>query len=431
MRLIVKSGYHRGQEFSAVKARMILGRHGDCDIQLFDEGISRQHAEITSSNGKTVIRDLGSRNGTLVQGQPISEETTLSHGDEIILGQAKLVLLHYVKRVDPPTPNIEEQATKELSSLTPSPSNMFEEFRMMGRSEAMEKLLKKAAKVAASNVSVLVLGETGTGKELVAEGIHRLSPRKNKPFKVLNCAAIPANLIEAELFGYLKGAFTGAVTNQKGYLEAADGGTLFLDELGEMPLTAQASLLRFLQSGEVKKIGSTETKTVDVRIISATHRDLNQMISEKLFREDLFFRLQVVELKLPALRERGDDRELIAAAALERFSEGRKMLSKESLALIRSYDWPGNVRQLLHAIESANVLADGSMIEVEDFPSAIRPSEDARPSSSSNEAKTLKDIEKQAIRETLERYNGHRTKSAEALGIDRKTLYSKIKEYGL
>ena len=233
---------------------------------------------------------------------------------------------------------------------------------MIGSSNVMKDLYVKIHKVAPTSATVLVNGETGTGKELVANAIHNESPRKDKPIISVNCAAIPETLIESELFGHEKGAFTGAASTREGLVAAADGGTLFLDEIGELPLEAQARLLRVLQEGEVRPIGSIESKKVDVRLVAATHRDLNRLVHEHKFREDLFFRLNVVQLKLPPLRERGKDILALAEIFVKRFcTEMRKpilTLTPEAIQAITTYTWPGNIRELENAIQRSVILCD-------------------------------------------------------------------------
>lgn len=233
---------------------------------------------------------------------------------------------------------------------------------MIGSSTVMKELYAKIHKVSPTNATVLVNGETGTGKELVANAIHRESPRKDKPLISVNCAAIPETLIEAELFGHEKGAFTGAASMREGLVAAADGGTLFLDEIGELPLEAQARLLRVLQEGEVRPIGAVESKKVDVRLVAATHRDLSRLVRENKFREDLYFRINVVQLKLPALRERGKDILALAETFVKRFcAEMRKpalTLTPEAIQAITTYTWPGNIRELENAMQRSVILCE-------------------------------------------------------------------------
>jgi DNA-binding NtrC family response regulator len=240
------------------------------------------------------------------------------------------------------------------------PPNGFE--GIVGNCAAMREVFERIRKVAPTSSTVLILGESGTGKELVARAIHAHSPRRDAPLVTVNCAAVPSSLIESELFGHERGAFTGATSAHAGLIEAADGGTLFLDEIGELPLTVQAQLLRVLQNGEVRRVGSTKVGRVNVRLVAATHRDLARMIQEGTFRSDLYFRLRVVDVKLPALRERGEDIEELALFLLEsicaRLGRPRRTMSPAALQAIRAHPWPGNVRELEHAIERAVILAE-------------------------------------------------------------------------
>jgi DNA-binding NtrC family response regulator len=238
---------------------------------------------------------------------------------------------------------------------------------MIGESPAMQAVFDRIRRVAPTAATVLVLGESGTGKELAARAIHDDSPRQDGPFITVNCAAIPAGLIESELFGHEKGAFTGADRQHRGLVEAAEGGTLFLDEIGELPAEAQARLLRVLQAGEVRRVGATGARHVDVRLVAATHRDLRSLVAEGDFREDLYYRLQVMEIRLPPLRERGDDVQALARALLERachrLNRPPLSLTEEARQAVQRHDWPGNVRELENAIERAVILADGETID--------------------------------------------------------------------
>jgi transcriptional regulator with GAF, ATPase, and Fis domain len=309
VRFIVEEGYNRGQEYSLDKRGNIIGRDADCEIQILEEGISRRHAEICVSKDEITVQDLKSRNGIRLNGLVI-DQASLVLGDRLSLGKVRLLLVAKASSKD-----LEfsvaalERATQSLELDRRSGTfSTFEQFEILGQSEGLRELLGKIKKVAPSRAAVLILGESGTGKELMAHALHRLSPRRTQPFVVLNCAALPAELIESELFGHEKGAFTGALGRKMGLTEAANKGALFLDELGELPLAAQAKLLRFLQSGEIKRVGATKTIKSDVRLLAATHRDIPDMVAHGSFREDLYFRLQVIELKVPALRDRGEDR---------------------------------------------------------------------------------------------------------------------------
>lgn len=298
---------------------------------------------------------------------------------------------------------------------------------IIGNSPAMQTLYSKINKVAPTDATVLICGETGTGKELIANAIHNSSPRAQQPMISVNCAAIPETLIEAELFGHEKGAFTGATQAREGLITAADGGTLFLDEIGELPLEAQARLLRVLQENEVRAIGSVASRKVNIRLLAATHRNLRQMCDEKLFREDLYFRINVVQLDLPALRERGDDILLIATQLLARYCEkiGREVLALSAAAqqAIAEYPWPGNVRELDNIIQRAVILCDAKARELDsaqlDLPSVA--------------AKTpVTSLEDYFVRFVLDNQDAlSETEIAQRLGISRKNLWERRQKMGI
>ncbi len=298
---------------------------------------------------------------------------------------------------------------------------------IIGRSAPMQEIFELIARVAHSDSTVLITGESGTGKELVAQAIHANSPRCYMPFIAVSCGALPDSLLESELFGYEKGAFTGADHTKKGRFELADGGTLFLDEIGEISLKTQVDLLRVLQQREFRRLGGERTIRVDVRILAATNRDLPQAIREKRFREDLFYRLNVIAIHLPPLRERTEDIPLLAEAAIRKCSlemnlEPRK-ITPAALRLLMEYDWPGNVRELENVIERALVIGKQSEILPDDFPFARKDlGAEAYPSS-------LKLMEKLHIERVLETCAGNISRAARELDIDRQTLYNKIAKY--
>ena len=300
---------------------------------------------------------------------------------------------------------------------------------IIGASGPMLAACQLVEKVGPSEATSLVLGESGTGKELFARELHRLSPRKDKPFVALNCAAIPDNLLESELFGYEKGAFTGAVKQTKGKIEAASGGTFFLDEIGDMPLPLQAKMLRFLEERVIERLGGRQTIEVDVRIICATHRKLDELIKEGAFREDLFFRISEIVIEIPALREREADKILLAQTFLDSYSKqnGRSFrgFTDSARAQIDSYDWPGNVRELENRIKRAVVLAEGNQI----LPTDLGFVEGDNGSQSLNLREAREKVEREIIQRALSIYNNNVTHAAEALGISRPSLYSLIKKF--
>jgi DNA-binding NtrC family response regulator len=307
--------------------------------------------------------------------------------------------------------------------------------QMVGESEPMQRVYNLVDMVAESAVTVLLTGESGTGKELVARAIHHKSTRANGPFVTLNCGALPENLFESELFGYEKGAFTGAMTTKVGRFELADGGTLLLDEIGELSLKSQVDFLRVLETKEFRRLGGTKLITVDARIIAATNRNLEEAVKQGDFREDLYYRLNVVPIRLPPLRERGDDIPLLAERFLSEFTAQHrresKDVSRDSMRLLRLYSWPGNIRQLRNLMERLVITVKDSGIQPEHLPEEIQASkEDARTMVVAL-GSSLKDVERETIRRTLAEVTNHREKAAKLLGISLRALQYKIKEYGI
>lgn len=302
---------------------------------------------------------------------------------------------------------------------------------MVGQCTAMREVFERIRKVAPTDSTVLILGESGTGKELAARAVHEASPRKDAPIITVNCAAIPETLIESELFGHERGAFTGAVSAHRGLVEAADGGTLFLDEIGELPAAAQARLLRVLQENEIRRVGSAQSRKVNIRLIAATHRNLEQLVTEGEFRADLYFRLRVVEVRLPPLRERGEDIEKLAhvllTKACQRLNRGRLELAPNAIAAIRSYDWPGNVRELQNAIERAVILCDGALITPELL--ALNMAVSFTGLATDAEASTLEDYFRRYVVEHQDRLT--ETELAKRLGLSRKALWERRQRLGI
>jgi two-component system response regulator AtoC len=318
---------------------------------------------------------------------------------------------------------IENQELKERLKLHYS----FE--KIITKSEKMKEILSIVSRVAQSKTSVLITGESGTGKELIARAIHNTSMRKDKPFVPINCSAIPENLLESELFGYEKGAFTGAVKAKKGKLSIAQHGTAFFDEIGDIPFHVQVKLLRFLQFGEVVPLGSEKTIHVDVRIVSATNQDLLKKIEEGSFREDLYYRLNVVGIHIPPLRERREDIEPLVSHFIEKYRKvsGKTVegISNEAMRYLHDFHWSGNVRELESVIERAIVMSRDNIIDVDDLPMSVTMVQE------SEEGVTLKSIEKIHIKRILSSQGGNVSKAAKVLGIHRNTLTAKMKEYGI
>lgn len=304
---------------------------------------------------------------------------------------------------------------------------------VIGQSKIFREVLDIVARVAGTDATVLIQGESGTGKEVIARLIHKNSPRKDKPFVAINCAAIPDTLIESELFGHEKGAFTDAHTSKPGLVEIANGGTLFLDEVGDLSQYVQPKILRFIETGEFRRVGGNNILKVDVRIISATNKDLNEEVKKGNFREDLLYRLNVVTIRLPSLRERKEDIPLFVEHFLNKKTRGRKRMSPEALQILLDYDWPGNIRELENVVERAAILARDDIIRPEDL--ALKPElkEDYYAKIIKKPVNTLSlaELEKIHIENVLKANNWNKSRTAEILGISLKTLYLKLKRYGI
>jgi two-component system response regulator AtoC len=318
---------------------------------------------------------------------------------------------------------------KEVNQLT-HPSDL------VGKSQIFQDVVSKAVKIAASEAFVLIQGASGTGKELFARLIHQHSSRKDMPFIAVNCAAMPDQLLESELFGHEKGSFTSAIKTKQGLVEVADGGTLFLDEVGDISLTTQPKLLRFLETGEFRRVGGTNTRMVDVRVISATNKNLQEEVKTSRFRDDLLYRLNVVSLRLPDLKERSEDVPLLVDNFLARKSK-TKRISPEAMEILMNYEWPGNVRELEHVIEGAIALSHTDIIDPKDLWMNVALNASPRQTAQSSEPEaddkvmTIDELEKLHIERTLKHNHWNRVKTATALGITAKTLYLKIKRYNI
>jgi DNA-binding NtrC family response regulator len=306
---------------------------------------------------------------------------------------------------------------------------------LVGQSPAMQALARTAQQVAASNATILLRGESGTGKEILARAIHRWSPRRDRPFVTVNCVALSEELLESELFGHEKGAFTGAHQRKLGKVELAHAGTLFLDEIGDIRQALQAKLLRLLQEQEFERVGGTRPIRVDVRFVAATNTDLEQAMKQGVFRQDLYYRLNVVSLRLPPLRERTEDLELLACHFVEKYSAELKRppkpISPAAQALLTEYDWPGNVRELENAIERAVVLATGPDIGPRDLPIVPAAPDEAAPPESAHYHEAVLRFKRELLRATLDRVSGNQTRAAEMLGLQRTYLSRLLKELGV
>ena len=327
------------------------------------------------------------------------------------------------------------QLQTENQRLKNDLSDKFSVDNMVAKSGVMQEVLRTTHKLAQSDANVLIMGESGTGKEIIARAIHYNSRRKDKPLVTVNCPSVPGNLLESELFGHVRGAFTGAIKDRKGKFEEADGGTIFLDEIGDLQLDLQAKLLRVLQEQEFSRLGESRVIKVDVRVIAATNRDLFQLVQEGKFREDLYYRLSVVPIVLPPLRKRVEDIPYLVDFFLQRYAPDKKIrLSDDVYPALMSYHWPGNIRELENLTERLLALASGDVITLDDLPGYIvKPIENTMPAAqkTSGESYSLEEIEKNAIIQALEKANGNQTQAARLLQIPRHVLLYRMKKFGL
>lgn len=426
-RLTITDGESRGQSWLVDRDVIRIGARPDCDVVLSDSTVSRTHAEIVRGREGTILRDLGSTNGTFV-GPVRVREVYLSPETHFRVGKTELVF----------------RPDDELIDVVPSMSNQFE--GLVGHGLAMREVFGVLERIAPTDLTVLVSGETGTGKELVSRALHKRSKRANKPIIVFDCGAAPEGLVEAELFGHERGAFTGAIASREGLFEAADGGTLFIDEVGELPLELQPKLLRALEQREVRRIGSSKARHVDVRVIAATNRNLADEVEAGRFREDLYYRIAVVDLHLPPLRERRDDLPLLVNHLLRRADGGGRGiwgLDPDVEALFRAYHWPGNVRELNNVIERALPFCDGPTVTLQALPDSLRrarpPAPGAVPSipvavSNQMPLKDAKDqiiesFEKQYLEDLIEQHDGNVSRAARVAGMDRKSITRLLKKH--
>ena len=357
------------------------------------------------------------------------EAIKLGASDYITKPFDALEILSLIKRV------VEKQALlKEVLYLRSEVAreNRFE--NLVGRNARMQEIYDLVSRIGDNNATVLLNGESGTGKEVLARAIHQKSNRSQRPFVAVNCAAIPAELLESELFGHEKGAFTGAIATKVGKFELATGGTLFLDEIGHMRLDLQAKILRALQEREIERVGGTRTIKIDVRVLAATNRDLKKAIEDGTFREDLYYRLNVVPITLPDLKDRQEDIPLLANHFVQKFAPesnpAMREIAKEAMAILMSHTWPGNVRELENVIERAVTLGRGPAVEPRDLPPHLAGGTNPLERALAKEA-SLEDLEKDYIAMILRRTKGHQIRAASILGIDRRTLYRKIRRFGL
>jgi len=424
--LLRRKGYHVSQAGSGREALEIV-RHGHCDMVLTDlkmEGVDgmellRQVKAISPHTEVLIFTAYGTVASAVEAmklgaydyiGKPFDEE-------ELLLKVARA---------------LERKAlVREVQELKAELKGHRGAQEIIAKSEAMREVLAKVAQVAPTEATVLIEGESGTGKELIARAIHWASPRRNQPFIPINCSTLPETLLESELFGYEKGAFTGAERGRKGLFEAAHQGTLFLDEIGDMPSSLQGKLLRVLQEGEVRRLGSTKPIRVQVRILAATNQKIEHLVAHGVFREDLFYRLNVVRIPIPPLRSRVDDIIPLAHHFLEIYRKKTKKeikgFSQEAVQALLNHPWPGNVRELENAVERGVILARSLYITPQDLSLGLLPYSGIVP----GDSMTLKELQRRHILSVLQQHGGNQAKAARELGIGRNTLWRRLKQYGL
>jgi two-component system response regulator AtoC len=408
--VIVGTSPPRTLELSA-GSEIVFGRAEDCAVRLDDETLSRRHASLALVDGRLLLRDLGSRNGVKVEGVALRDGSRqLGMGASFRLGKTDVFVT---------VPRVSESGAAEASAL-------------IAADDGMRKVVTAIEKFAPTDLSVLVLGETGVGKEVVANAIHARSRRARGAFVALHCAALPQTVLESELFGHERGAFTGADKRRIGWLESAAGGTLFLDELGELPASTQVKLLRFLETKRLARVGSNDEIEVDVRLVAATNEDLDDAVARGGFREDLYYRVAACVVRVPPLRERRAEIPLLAAMFAERAAAASNRpvpaIEPSALDALARHAWPGNVRELRNAIEHAVALSTGALTAAM-LPESVTgsPMRAARTGLPSDVAS----LERASIEEALELERGNRTHAAKRLGVSRRALLYKMKKYGL
>lgn len=432
LRIDVLSGPDAGRSAMLASSSMIVGTGPECDLRLTDPTVSSRHAAVVPGPAGVLVEDLDSTNGVTVRGLRV-RSTYVESGTDVKLGETVL-------RIDAPSGRLVALASQA------------ELFRgLIGRSEAMREVFGLIEQLSQVDLPVLVTGETGTGKELVARALHEGGQREKKPFLVMDCGAVVADLLRSELFGYERGAFTGASEARAGLLEQAAGGTVFFDEIGELPLSLQPNLLRALEAKEVRRIGAARALPVDFRIVGATHRDLARESRDGRFREDLFYRLSCITIRLPPLRERKEDLPLLASHFLDAFARRNGTVAPpvtdDARAALEAHPWRGNLRELRNAMESASVLARGGPIDgrlvrrvVANAPEQAAPAPtrdvEARVATppapeSGTLPERLQELERRMIEEALEANRHNKKRTAAQLGISLTTLFEKIRRYGI
>jgi two-component system, NtrC family, response regulator AtoC len=395
----------------------LLGRGLEASVLVDHPSVSRVHARVCVKPGLLTLEDLASANGTRVSGRAVPPNTAVpvQVGDAIELGDAVVVIQHgHVERATRPQ--------KEALRL--------------GQSAGMQEVERLVERIAPGTISVMIVGETGSGKEVVADAIHRRSKRATKPFVRLNCAAVAEQLLESEWFGHERGAFTGALQAKPGLLETADGGTVLLDEVGELPLNLQAKLLRVLEERSVLRVGGVKPRRIDVRFLAATNRDIEAEVARGTFRQDLYFRLNGVTLRLPPLRQRREEIAPLARLFIAEQSDLARgkapALDPEALAWLDAYPWPGNVRELKNMMERAVLLATTDVITLKELPTrSRRPASDPPPPPTRSLKDAVAEVEKQRVLDALAEAGGNQKRAAELLGVSRGTLLSRLDAFGI
>jgi DNA-binding NtrC family response regulator len=417
-RLLVVKGPDRGEAIEIGKVAFTLGSGSGCDVPLSDPTISRRHLGIEPGPEGVVARDLGSTNGSFVQGARFTE-LTLGFGTEITIGKTVLKFV----------PN------EEALDLGPSESESYG--ALVGRDPKLRRLFRLLDDVAATDATVLIEGETGTGKELFAEEIHRHSPRKGGPFIVFDCGSVPDEQIESALFGHVRGAFEGAVTDRRGAFEEAHGGTLFLDEIGELPTAVQPALLRAIDKQSVRPVGGTNHTPASVRVVGATSRNLRAEIASKQFREDLYYRVAVIRMLVPPLRDRPEDIPLLVQHFIRQFRPDRPLsVGPQDIERLQRHRWMGNARELRNVVERACALSRGAQLFIDDAleerpPSGAATAPDIDLPFKEAKARVVDAFERGYIDELLKRHEGNLSAAARAAEIDRKHLRELLRKHGL
>jgi DNA-binding NtrC family response regulator len=414
---VVVTGPDRGEQVILAERPITIGSAPSCELVLSDRTVSRRHVTVSLEGSEIIVRDLSSTNGSFTHGSRF-KEIVINYGAEVQLGKTVLKFLPREEAIEPT-----ESEDKNFGEL-------------IGHDAKMRRLFALLRDIAGSETTVLIEGETGTGKELIAEEIHRHSRRANGPFVVFDCGAVPRELIESTLFGHVKGSFTGAIADRRGAFAEAHGGTIFLDEIGELALDLQPALLRALDKRAVRRVGANAYEQVDVRVIAATNRDLREEVAKKAFREDLFYRLAVIRVHLPALRERGRDIDILAEHFMRQFGTGRELrIPPGELSKLRSYNWPGNVRELRNVIERACVLSKSDSLSIDDalgdeiqgpLPIAFRmglPFKEAK-------GQLVEQFEREYIVDLMKRHRMNLSAAAREAQIDRKHLRELLRKYG-